>query len=152
MAFATNFYEYKMKILTTRARLCDSSLRSRGTEPSRTAFRFRQTDNLFQLGVEDPLADKLRNPIAAGHLELVVGMVEQDHPQVATIVLVHDAGTDIDKVLHGQTRAGRHPTVATLRQLNLDVGHNQLLAAGRNGVLVGAAERGKTVTVRQDGS
>lgn len=64
-------------------------------------------------------------------------MVEQHNANVATVVGIDDAGTDIDAVLDGQPGTGGHAAVAIVRHGDGQIGGANAFAARRNGHVVG---------------
>lgn len=60
-----------------------------------------------QLRVEDLLANKLRNTVATVDCKVLVGVVEEHHCQIATIVFIHDASWKIKKYGFGGVHVQR---------------------------------------------
>ncbi|PAV78095.1 hypothetical protein WR25_18252 [Diploscapter pachys] len=116
---------------SSRARLEE---KLRGPESSRTSVRGLQLlVRLDEVHVRDPLADQLRDAVAdvdlqycsfktisrKNNLEIVIAEVEEDDLELAPVVGIDHPGTDIDRVLRCQRRAGRHATVVAQGQFHL---------------------------------
>ena len=55
-------------------------------------------------------------------------VVKQDHPNIATVICINDAGANIDKVLVGEARPRGHPAVVAFGDCNRNVCLNQSFA------------------------
>jgi len=58
-----------------------------------------------------PFQHQLRNPVAALDGKIGVGVVEEQHLDLAAVVGVYDARARVDEVLASETRARSYPAV-----------------------------------------
>ena len=72
-------------------------------------------------------------------LEINVAVVEKHNANIAPVVLVHDPGARVDKVLDGQARAGGHPRVGAGRRGDGEIGLDDALAPRRNDCILRTA-------------
>lgn len=67
--------------------------------------------HLLHLGGDDALEDELRDAVALLDLVVGVGVVEQQHLDLAAVVGVNDARASVDEVLGGEARSGSDTAV-----------------------------------------
>lgn len=72
-------------------------------------------------------------------------MIEQNNANISPIVLIDYSSSNVDKVLGSQSGTGSHPTIATSRNFDLNIGENDLLAMCGNCVVVGTVQIIKTI-------
>ena len=61
--------------------------------------------HLDDFGCDDAFEHELGDAVAALDLKILLGMVKEDNTHIATVVLVDDTGSSVDKVLPGEPRA-----------------------------------------------
>lgn len=64
--------------------------RSGRTESTLTTFSLCEGRHFLQGRVEDSFANELSDAVSLGHIEVLVGMIEEDNPQVASVIFIHD--------------------------------------------------------------
>mmetsp|Transcript_7900 Transcript_7900/g.19762 ORF Transcript_7900/g.19762 Transcript_7900/m.19762 type:complete len:242 (-) Transcript_7900:236-961(-) len=99
-------------------------------------LRVIQLSNLLHHRSHDALQDELSDAVALLDLEVDVAVVEQDHLNVATVVLVDDTSTSVNGVLPGQARARSDASIRAVRHLDGNAGvHHGLATGGDHGIL-----------------
>ena len=84
-------------------------------EPAGTADTLLQHLDLLDLGRDNPLEHQLCDPVPLLDLVVGVGVVEEQHLDLAAVVGVDDARARVDEVLRGEAGAGGDPAVYTPR-------------------------------------
>jgi hypothetical protein len=78
------------------------------------------------------LANKLSDSITLLNPKRSVGMIEQDDTERASIIVIDDTGTDVDRMMKNETRPRSDSTVCTQRHSDPQVSANDLLVSRLN--------------------
>lgn len=92
-------------------------VRARAAEAAGAAHAFFELGDLNDLGRVDALDDELGHAVALCHGEVSVGMVEQEHLDLAPVVGVDDASARVDEVFGGEAATGGDTTVCLVFKL-----------------------------------
>lgn len=82
-------------------------------------------------------------------LKVNVAVVEQNDVHLPTIVLIDNSGTNVNRVLPGQTRARCHAPISTRRHLNGQSSPHHSFAASRHGGIYTAARIQETCKINK---
>jgi len=114
---------------------------ARGTETARAAFRFIEVFAFDNLRRHDLFENQLRDAIAHLDFKVFLAVVEKNHPNVTAVVVVDDAGADVDKLLPRQARTRSDSGVGSLGNGDGEIRLDEFLTTSRNDVIVRAALR-----------
>ena len=73
-------------------------------------------------------------------LEVHIAVIEEDHPDLAPVVLIHHASSCVDEVLHCKARARGYPSVRVGRDGYGEPRLHHRFSPGRNAGVLSAAE------------
>ena len=107
-----------------------------GSKATRTTGGIFEALALLEHRILDFLTYQLSDTVPFGDRELFGRMIEKDNSHIARVILVHDAGPDINVVFGGEARPRRNSAVCSLRNTYLNIGLHDGFAVGRNGAVV----------------
>lgn len=107
-----------------------------GTESTCTTCRFSEAVSLNDFWINDAFANQLSDAITFFDIEINVRVIEQNHANIAAVVLVNDASTNIDEILPCQSRAWCDTSICSIRHFDLNVSLYQCFSASRHNEIV----------------
>lgn len=98
----------------------------------------------------DALQDELSHAVSLVDREVLAAMVEQNHPNGSSVVVVYNSSANVDHLLHGQTGSRGNARVRVGRDGDGEVRLDESLASGGDGGLVRTGGRQKQMRRRNE--
>lgn len=97
--------------------------------------------HLLDICHADALQDQLSYAVSLVDLEVLAAMVEQNHPNGSSVVVVYNSSANVDHLLHGQAGSRGNARVRVGRDGDGEVRLDESLASGGDRGLVGTGEQ-----------